>query len=639
MIRVEMATINHDTVRRIVMANRHDYKIILTTAIIILIFIVLVLISVLDSKPPFKPQANKGILNLSQNDFKEYGNLKLDGEWEFYWNKLISYQDPLSQTPDLYADIPDTWNEYSLHGERLSGEGYATYRLHVVTDLAPETTLGLRIYTLSSAYNIFINEKKVASRGKVSANPAEETGEYGPQAIFFSIPDSEFDMIVHVSNHQYARGGFWYGMFLGYPEQIMSLHEALITKEFFLIGALLMISLFFFAVYFLRKELRYTLIFAFLCLWVSLLVDMVGQFVLLKLFPSLSFNTVILFWYSSTEWVLFFLIWYVHELYPSKFSRLVLKVSLIYACISQLLFVLTPPLYYTRSGQITNYLDIVLVLCSIIIVGIGIKKNQSGGWLNILSMMVVLVTYIHDIGYWTNIIRTPFGEIFYFGLFLFLFIQLVIQAQRIKLFHEQKTAAELQFLQAQIKPHFLYNALNTVISISRYDIEQSRILLADFSKYLRRSFDFEDLSQFVPLRHEIELAQAYTAIEKARFEERLEVVFNIPDNLEIRVPVLILQPLIENAVIHGILPKSEGGKIQVSITEKENGYVFTVKDNGVGMNPIILSLKKDSELKKSVGLHNIDKRLKNIFGSGLEITSTPEVGTQISWFVPKATIL
>lgn len=636
-----MASINNNTVRLILVVNRHGYTktIILITAIIILVCLALVLISALDSKNRLMPQANNGILTISQDNFEEYGNLKLDGEWEFYWKKLLHYPDLLSQIPDRYAAIPDAWNEYSLHGEKLPGEGYATYRLHVVTNLPAETTLGLRIYTFSSAYKLFINEKEVASRGKVSADPSQEVGEYGPQAIFFPIPESEFDLIINVSNHQYARGGFWYSMFLGYPEQIMNLHEVLIAKEIFLIGALLIISLFHFAIYFLRKELRYTLIFAILCLWSSLLVDLVSQFILLKLFPGLSFNTVILFWYSSTEWMLFCLIWYVHELYPSKFSRIVLKVSLIYASISQILFVLTPPMYYTRFGQITNYSDILLVFCSIIVVGIGIKKNQSGGWLNILSIMALLVTYIHDIAYWTNIIRTPFGEIFYFGLFLFLFIQLVIQAQRIKLFHEQKTAIELQFLQAQIKPHFLYNVLNTVISISRYDMEQARILLADFSKYLRRSFDFEDLSQFVPLRHEIELTQAYTAIEKARFEERLKVIFDIPDNLEIRVPILILQPLIENAVIHGILPKSEGGTIHVNITEEEYRYVFTVKDNGVGMNPLILSPKMDTGLKKSVGLHNIDKRLKNIFGLGLEISSTPDVGTQISWFVPKVTNL
>ena len=150
--------------------------------------------------------------------------------------------------------------------------------------------------------------------------------------------------------------------------------------------------------------------------------------------------------------------------------------------------------------------------------------------MNVISMIIALAAYTHDILFWTNLIRNDFGEMFYLGLFLFIFIQMVIQAQRIKLFHDNEIAAELSFLQAQIKPHFLYNTLNTFVSISYFDMDKARSLLTDLSHYLRRSFDFKDLSQFVPLKNEIELAKAYVEIEKARFEERLEVTWYIPIN-------------------------------------------------------------------------------------------------------------
>lgn len=226
------------------------------------------------------------------------------------------------------------------------------------------------------------------------------------------------------------------------------------------------------------------------------------------------------------------------------------------------------------------------------------------------------------------------GEIYYLGLFLFIFLQMVVQAQRIKSYHEQRTAAELAFLQAQIKPHFLFNALNTFISISHYDVDKARQLLADFSQYLRRRFDFKDTSHFVPLKHEIELAEAYVAIEKARFEERLEVLFAICADLEIRVPRLLLQPLIENAIIHGILPKPEGGQVNVTISQEAERVFFKIADNGIGIHESKLNSILQPGNNKGVGLANINARLRKLCGNGLEISSRPGWGTEITFYVP-----
>ena len=194
--------------------------------------------------------------------------------------------------------------------------------------------------------------------------------------------------------------------------------------------------------------------------------------------------------------------------------------------------------------------------------------------------------------------------------------------------------SELNFLQAQIKPHFLYNAINTFISISRYDVEHARRLLVDLSNYLRRSFDFKNSSQMVPLRNEIELVQAYLDIEKAQYEERLEVSLEVCDNMEVEVPVLTLQPVVENAVLHGILPKSGGGSIEVSIKRIEKTLFFMVRDNGVGMGHKKIRSIMESEPGGGVGLTNIDSRLRKLYGKGLTIKSGPGTGTQVTWRIP-----
>lgn len=577
-------------------------------------------------------QAEKGLLDLSSWDINE--NIKLDGEWEFYWNRLLSYRDLQEEKPDLLADVPNVWNVYTLNSKKLPGEGCATYRLHIKTNLSEGTLLGLRAYAFSSAYNLYINEKLVASNGQVSAEAAEEIGEYKPQTIFFNTPAKDFDIIIHVSNFQYARGGFWYNMFMGSPEGILNFHDNAIGKEIFLVGTLIIVSLFFFAVYILERGFKYCLYFSCLCMFMVVGLDMLGQFILVRSIPNIPLTTVIFIWYSSVTWAIFFVVIFVHELFQSRFSKFAVRIFLVSSILFQLLYIFTDPRFYTRLAAANTVFEIMGLLSAVIIVAIGIKKGYKDGWLNILCMLIVLVAYIHDTLFWTNRIMISYGEIIYGGLFLSVFLQMVIQAQRIKLFQEQKTAAELAFLQAQIKPHFLYNALNTFISISHYDIDNARKLLTDFSSYLRRSFDFKDLSQFVPLKNEIELAKAYIEIEKARFEERIEAVFDVPDDLEVRVPTLMLQPLIENAVIHGILPKAEGGRIDIFIGKEGRTLIFKVKDNGIGIAAEKLNRIMKNDLGKGVGLANINKRLKKLYVKGLNINSSPGTGTEITWSIP-----
>ena len=199
---------------------------------------------------------------------------------------------------------------------------------------------------------------------------------------------------------------------------------------------------------------------------------------------------------------------------------------------------------------------------------------------------------------------------------------------------DKAIASELRFLQAQIKPHFLYNTINTFISISRYDVELARKLLIDFSNYLRHSLDFKGLSQIVPLRNEVELVKAYLDIEKVQYEERLEVSLEVCDDKEVKVPILVLQPVVENAILHGILPKRDGGRIEVAIKKEEESLVFTVRDNGVGMEQEKIRSVLECEPGSGVGLANIDGRLKKLYGKGLQISSRQGIGTEVKWSVP-----
>jgi len=178
-----------------------------------------------------------------------------------------------------------------------------------------------------------------------------------------------------------------------------------------------------------------------------------------------------------------------------------------------------------------------------------------------------------------------------------------------------KTTAELKALQAQINPHFLFNALNTIIYFSRTDPETSRQLLAHLSEFFRKTLKND--SDFVSLRDELELIRSYLTIERARFGDRLEIKYDIPDELlNIKIPTFILQPLVENAIKHGIAPKIEGGQIIIRVESKGERLYFSVSDTGVGIqeNQKEKILVKGFGKGAGIGLSNINERLKTIYG-------------------------
>ncbi len=203
---------------------------------------------------------------------------------------------------------------------------------------------------------------------------------------------------------------------------------------------------------------------------------------------------------------------------------------------------------------------------------------------------------------------------------------------------ERLAKAELAALQAQISPHFVYNTLNTIASFVRTEPETARQLLSDFADFLRRTFRAK--GEFTPFAQELEYVHQYLTFEKARFGDRLDVVYRVdPEILGTVVPVLVLQPLVENAVRHGISRKLGPGRVTIAAEDHGNECRISVDDDGVGMADEIAGqvLHRPRQHAFGVGLVNVNERLRSVYGPehGLEIASRPGEGTRVSFSVPK----
>lgn len=203
----------------------------------------------------------------------------------------------------------------------------------------------------------------------------------------------------------------------------------------------------------------------------------------------------------------------------------------------------------------------------------------------------------------------------------------------------ERLRMEAAWLQAQIQPHFLFNTLNSIASLSESDPGRMVGLLEEFGNYLQMSFNPRNLQRLVSLEFELELTRSYMYIEKERFGDRLQIQWDISGSLAAEVPPLSLQTLVENAVRHGILTRASGGTVTIRIIEEEYGWLIAVIDDGVGIEKEKLDqlLAGTEQVHRGIGLVNTDRRLKQIYGRGLNISSISGQGTTVSFNIPKLT--
>lgn len=203
--------------------------------------------------------------------------------------------------------------------------------------------------------------------------------------------------------------------------------------------------------------------------------------------------------------------------------------------------------------------------------------------------------------------------------------------------------AEIRALQSQIKPHFLFNAINAIISHIRTSPEFAAHLLVNLAEFLRKNINPEN--ENILLSNEVEHCEAYLIIEMARFEDRIKFNCDVDcEAMNCKLPPLIIQPLVENAIKHGIIPKDEGGEITLE-AYKENGILrIRVRDTGVGMSPEQLESMFSVNSKDVAGsgnsgiaLKNINARLNALYGSEhtLSIHSELYKGTTVSFTIPQ----
>ncbi len=277
---------------------------------------------------------------------------------------------------------------------------------------------------------------------------------------------------------------------------------------------------------------------------------------------------------------------------------------------------------------------IILIVCCIT----EFKKSSAKRKILIVGEILVPASFVADMagmaaGLWQDnlVSRIVFVPVFVCALIYALrFIpKSLFAAMREKELQQQLQESRIAIMMSQIQPHFLYNVLNTIYHLCGKDDSTAKTVISNFSDYLRNNLDSLDKKDLIPFSTELNHVKTYLDIEKVRFGDELEIEYDI-NAKDFFLPVMTIQPLVENAVKHGISKKRGGGKLTVFSAEKPDCYEIIVTDTGKGFDA-----DNYSDNNSHIGINNVKQRLSNACGATLNITSECSIGTTAVVCIPK----
>lgn len=602
--------------------------------------------------PDLGPISN-GRIELSDTDFGQNGSVALDGQWEFYWGRLLEPKDfTASQPPkmDSLIKVPGSWNDKGHDTKVYPNHGVATYRL-LVKYPAAILDPALSIKTVSAAYRLYANGQFVIEVGRVSDKASGSRGDYKQVIVDLPKDKQELELIFQVANHNYIRGGLRDSLTFGSKQVLARQKLFLLSIQLIFIGIGIGFGIYYIVIFVLDSKNRTPLLFSILCIITALRASVWGETPLMLLIPQMKIQYGLLINYMVVYNLIPVVIAFVISLYPSDCNKKVLG------------FVLLPTLFFEGlllapaglRASFNNYFYMVTLVQMIYILFILVKavlNKRDYAELLLTAIGVFILALLADQIHYEGSASINVSYMFLYGNFVCIIVMSYIQARQQANTHrrlvqynaklieadrlkDKVMETEMSFLQAQIKPHFLYNALNAIANVCEKDGEKGGKLILDLAIYLRNSLEFNNLDKMAKLEKELEFVDTYFNIEQARFGEKIQLIKEVEVSLDEQIPILLLQPLVENAVRHGISQKTGGGAVRVRVKYTGGGIKLEIEDDGSGINDEKLAVLLSGDRKEQgVGLINIHNRLLRLYGKGLDIRSQVGYGTLVSLLIP-----
>lgn len=460
--------------------------------IIIIIFLSIILVSCSDRRHEVKTIAESGIIDLSQVNL-ENNVVRLDGQWEFFWNHLLSPGETDIKSSTEYIQIPSSWNKY-MGNEEQSGYGYATYRLQFITK--ENIKLALKVPRMFTAYKLWVNGELIASSGKVSVFRETMTPQYLPQASLFVSRQGVNEILIQVSNFHHRSGGMLESIDLGGEKQILKLRYVSLAKDLILFGGLMCIGSYHLALFLFRKKNTSTLYFGVFCLLVGIRTLLVGERFFIYLFPNFSWEIAhklqtVSFYFGVPLILMFFM-----SVYPQYFNERIIRIAQIIGGVFGLLVVLTPARIFTHYNLIYQIWSLfAIVYISVALMRLWVHK-EKGCWFIIIGAFALLLSSANDILFlniWVNdsgstffkaLIRT--GSLSSVGQFIFAFTNSLLLSKKFSDSLEQEEILTAKLIEINCNLDELVLQRTKDLKKSNEKIEQQKLELEKVNQDLKQ---------------------------------------------------------------------------------------------------------------------------------------------------------
>lgn len=567
------------------------------------------------------PRSQNGVLNLA--DWNKKGAFEIAGEWEFYWGKaLTDAQIGSGEEAFAIVEAPGEWNYYETEFGELPGFGVATYRVRV-TGAQPGEEYGLRVQNEASAYRLYADGELIGENGTFGDNADAPVSSYRPQLGAFTAASDSFDIVLQISNDAYAAGGMWEPVIFGTYAQVAAFDAVLSDVGMFSFGGLAFICLFFFIFFAAQRREKDMLTLAGIGVLVILRLTIAGDMFSAWLFPNMPLAGFGWIDYLTLIWIQFLLYYFVYCTYGGLARKWQIITLFAYCVLVSLGVVVLPFEVITSAYVVLNIILLFVTAFVTVQLARAAWRGQAGASTLLGAMALILLFTLYDmfVGIW------PAGYYLLTATAIEYMVLFVAHCTVVARRYNRSQRMEVALLKNQIRPHFIHNSLACIINLSRTDADRARDLLTEFSSYLRGFYDY-DADELITLGQELELVRAYVALEHARFGERVKVEYEI-ESENLLLPPLGLQPLIENAFVHGLREKESGGTVVIYAKRTAKGKALVgVRDDGVGLR------KKDASERNGVGIDNINRRLSRLYRTQLAFSVPEGGGCEVSMEIP-----
>lgn len=529
--------------------KKHLYKITFT---IIMCFSILLLTSnYISAEASEKPQAINGILDLTNWNWEQDETVSLDGEWEFYWQELLTPNDFHNLNGALQKElltVPRAWNTFVIDGEELSGDGYATYRLLIYN--SSEQILGIKIPRIFTSYNLWVNGKLIASNGNVSPEKDKMIPQYLPKVKYIKPEGDTIELVIQVANFRHRSGGILESIHMGTEGQISQMRTSNLALELFLFGSVFIIGLYHLALYGYRTKDKSTLIFGVYSILISLRTILVGEIYFINLFPYFNWEAAhkiqTLAYYLGVPLIVMFL----KAIYPADVSTKINRIVQVIGGSFALLVLLTPAKVFTQFNPLYQVFSLLVVPYIIYVIFNICYKKREGSYFIGTGLFILIIFTINDIIFLSILIADSDnhflrsiitrGNMSSWGLLIFVFSQSLVLAQK---FSGSFSRVELLTKQLQ--------QLNVGLE----------------GKVKERTLALENSKK--------ELEKAYLAVSRLE-KSRQDLVQNISHDL--RTPLTAIQGYV-NAILDGLVEEPhQQQKYLKRVTEKVNNLNYMVQE-------------------------------------------------------------